>query len=282
MGEKKRWVVEGFLEGGIFIPDGGNNLPAARDKADLTRYAFLEQDMLHGQERKIFLGLEIPIDVDYICVAFQEIEAFVRALAIEKNVPISVEGVHMTDKPEKWPQGIEFLKARDFPICTRKWAPVDHFSDPKNRVRLGGRMSGWTTIANLGLGLERRHEAFSSHDNYESELVKDYLAGLDVERSHSSLAMLYYFKVLERVGEHERGNLKKGAMTQKTIDALVSELSAQLSEADKAKAHDILRWRHRKSEAHLVTEGVPTGDELRLCKKMAHLLLLKRTVHVSE
>ena len=273
--------MEGLLEGGIFIPDGDNNLPAARGKADLTRYAFLEQDMFHRQQRRIFLGLEIPIDVDCVCVAFQEIEAFVRAFAIEKNVPVGVEGVHMTDKPDEWPQGIEFLKARDFPICSGRWAPVDHFSDPKNRVRLGGSMSGWTTIANLGLGLERWHEAFSSHDKYESELVEEYLAGLDVERSHSSLAMLYYFKVLERVGEHECRNLKKGAMTQRTIDALVSELRAQLSEADKTKARDVLRWRHRKSEAHLVTEGVPTSDELRLCKKMAHLLLLKRTLHVS-
>lgn len=276
MRQKKRWVVEGSLEGRIYVPETDSNLPIASGKVALTRYALLEQEWPRGRRRNFFLGLEIPIDADSVCVAFQEMEAFVRALAIEKDVPISAEILRMTDKAEEWPQGIEFLEARDFSLCSRKWEPVDHNRDPKNRVSMGGRISGLTPVANLGIALERRHQAFSAHDSYRSALVKDYLAGLDAHESHPSLAMLYYFKILERVGKHEYKNPQKGSMTQETMDAIITELRPQLSQVDKARARDVLRWRHRKSEAHLVTEGEPTSDELRLCRKMAYGLIQNR------
>jgi hypothetical protein len=276
MPEKKRFVVEGFLEGGLFIPKSDSNLPITSGRAALTRYAILEQNLLQRPSRKIFLGLEIPVDVDRVCVAFQEMEAFVRALAIEKNVPVTVDFFNMTDKPEEWPEGIGFLETRNFPLCLSKWEPVDHFKDPKNRVRRGFNTSTAATTANLGSVLEERHQAFSTHNNYRSELVKDYLAGLDAQYNHPSLAMLYFFKVLERVGKKEYGNPNKSAMTEKTMDKIIKELDTDLSNAEKTEAKSVLRWRHKKSEAHLVTEGAPTYDELRLCKKMARLVLNRR------
>lgn len=211
-----------------------------------------------------------------MCVAFQEMEALVRALATVKDVPVTVDILCMTDKPEEWPQGIGFLEARNFPPCLSNWEPVDHLKDPKNRVRMGGSISTVATTANLGSVLEEQHQTFSSHDKYQSELVKDYLAGLDAEHKHPSLAMLYYFKVLERVGREEYKNPDKGAMTEQTRDKIIKEMDAKLSDAEKTKALHVLRWRHRKSEAHLVTEGAPTNDELQLCKKMARLVLMRR------
>jgi hypothetical protein len=88
--------------------------------------------------------------------------------------------------------------------------------------------------------------------------------------------MLYFFKVLERVGKQEYGSRDKGAMTKGTRDQIIREMGNELSNAEKTKAQSVLRWRHRKSEAHLVTEGAPTNDELRLCKKMARLVLNRR------
>ena len=90
MAENKKWVVEGFLEGHIYIPKSNSVLPIESGKVNLTHYAILEQNLLQKRSRKIFLGLEIPSDVNDVCVAFQEMEAFVRAFAIEKNVPITV------------------------------------------------------------------------------------------------------------------------------------------------------------------------------------------------
>jgi EAL domain-containing protein (putative c-di-GMP-specific phosphodiesterase class I) len=43
----------------------------------------------------------------------------------------------------------------------------------------------------------------------------------------------------------------------------------------RARADSVCRWRHRKSEAHLVTEGMPSNEELRLVKKMAQYYLKK-------
>jgi len=282
MAEKKKWVVEGFLEGNLFIPKSGSNLPVMSGTATLTRYAILEQNLRQRPSRKIFLGLEIPVDVNDVCVAFQEMEVLVRALATEKNVPITVDIIHITDEPAQWPEGIGFLEVRSFPLCLSKWEPIDHFKDPKNRVRMAGEMSTSATTANLGTVLEERHRIFSNLDRYRSELVKDYLVGLDAEHKHPSLAMLYFFKVLERVGKQEYGDLSKGAMTEKTKDNIIKELATDLSEDEKTEAEHVLRWRHQKSEAHLVAEGAPTNNELRLCKKIAHLVLNRRIVQVSN
>jgi hypothetical protein len=125
----------------LFIPESSSNLPVISGTATLTRYAILEQNLLQRPSRKIFWGLEIPVDVDHVCVAFKEMEAFVRALATEKNVPVTVDILRMTDKPAEWPEGIGFLEVRNFPLCSSKWEPVDHLKDPKNRVRMAGTIS---------------------------------------------------------------------------------------------------------------------------------------------
>ena len=281
MGDTKRWVVKGILEGGLHIPRKDSIFPVERGTVALTRYAIMEQNLQRHftrwpPEKMIHLGLEIPTVAEHgECVAWQEMEAFVRALAIQKNVPITVHIIEMNDKPEEWPKGIGFLKARDFSICSGDWEPVVHHKDPKNRVRSSG-FSGSATTADLGLTLEKRHKDFSSHDNYQSELVKDYIAGLDVESKELSLAMLFYFKVLERIGKQEYGNPVKGAMVDETLNAIITELDAQLTEDEKKSAKLINKWRHTKSEAHLITEGLPTTEELELCKKLARLAILKR------
>ncbi len=273
MAEKKKWVIEGFLEGNLFIPKSDSNFPIKSGRVALTHYAILEQNLLREPSRKIFLGLEIPTNVDDVCVMYQEMEAFTRALAIEKNVPITIYILSTTDKRKEWPEGIGFLEAQRFPLCSRKWEPVDHHKDPKNRVRMWVGSSSYATTVNLGSVLEERHQSFSAHDDYHSELVKDYIAGLDVERRHPSLGMLYYFKVLERVGKQEYRNPPKGAMNNKTMDALIGDMDTELTNAEKSQAPSVLRWRHTKSEAHLITEGSPTKDELQLCKKMARFFL---------
>lgn len=272
---KKKWVVEGILEGNLFIPESDSNLPVKGGRALLTRYAILEQDLAQRPSRKILLGLEIPTNEDYVCIAYQEMEAFARALAIEKNVPITVYIHSMTDKQEEWPEAIEFLETPDFAACSGKWEPVEHYKDPKNRVKRWGGISSAATTVNLSSVLEGRHRDFSAHDCYRSELVKDYLAGLDVERGHPSLAMLYYFKVLERVGKTEYGNPPKRAMNNNTMNALIGDMRTELTDAEKDEARSVLRWRHTKSEAHVITEGMPTDGELQLCKKMAHYFLVR-------
>ena len=279
MAETNRWVVEGTLEGGLYIPEKDRKLPVKRGTVALTRYAIMEQNLQRHftawPQKMIYLGLEIPAEADHVCVAWQEMEAFVRALAIQKNVPITVQIIEMTDKPEEWPKGIGFLKARDFSICSGNWEPVLHHKDPKNRVRSSGFSMSATTV-DLGLTLEDRHKDFSGHNKYQSELVKDYIAGLDVESRELSLAMLYYFKVLERIGKQEYGDPAKGAMKNKTLNAIITDLDAELTQDEKKRAKLINRWRHTKSEAHLITEGLPTRAELELSKKLARLAILKK------
>ena len=281
MGDTKRWVVKGILEGGLHIPKKDSIFPVERGMVALTSYAIMEQNLQRHftrwpPKKMIHLGLEIPTVADHVeCVVWQEMEAFVRALAIQKNVPITVHIIEMTNKPEEWPEGIEFLRTRDFPVCSEEWTPAVHHRDPKNRVRHSA-FSESATTADLGLTLEKRHKNFLVHDEYRSELVKDYIAGLDVESKELSLAMLYYFKVLERIGKQEYGNPAKGAMVDKTLNAIITELDAELTEDEKKRAMDINRWRHTKSEAHLITEGLPTRAELEVCKKMARLAILKR------
>ena len=281
MGDTNRWVVKGVLEGGLHIPKKENIFPVERGTVALTRYAIMEQNLQRRftrwpPKKMIHLGLEIPTVADNVeCVVWQEMEAFVRALAIQKNVPITVHIIEMTNKPEEWPEGIEFLRTRDFPVCSEEWTPAVHHSDPKNRVRSSG-FSGSATTADLGLTLEKRHKNFLVHDKYRSELVKDYIAGLDVESKELSLAMLYYFKVLERIGKQEYGNPAKGAMKDRTLNAIINELGTELTVEERRSLKAINRWRNRKSEAHLVTEGLPTRVELELCKKLARLAILKR------
>ena len=280
MGDTNHWVVKGMLEGGLHIPKKDSNFPVERGTVALTRYAIMEQNLQRHftrwpSKKMIHLGLEIPTVADHVCVAWQEMEAFVRALAIQKNVPITVHIIEMTNKPEEWPEGIEFLKARNFSICSGNWEPVVHHKDPKNRVRSSGFSMSATTAA-LGLTLEERHKDFSGHDKYRSELVKDYIAGLDVESRELSLALLYYFKVLERIGKQEYGNPVKGAMKDKTLNAIINELGTELTVEESQSLKAINRWRQTKSEAHLVTEGLPTRVELELCKKLARLAILKR------
>jgi len=279
MGDTKRWVVTGVLKGGLHIPNKDNNFPAKRGTVALTRYAIMEQNLQRHftpwPSRMIYLGLEIPTEADHVCIAWQEMEAFVRALAIQKNIPITVRIIKMTNKPEEWPEGIDFLKTRDFPVCSEEWEPAVHHKDPKNRVRYSAFSTAATT-ANLGSTLEKWHRAFSGHDEYQSEFVEDYLAGLDVESREPSLAMLYYFKVLERIGKQEYGEPVKGAMNDKTLNAIIADLGTELTEDEKKRAKDINRWRHTKSEAHLITEGLPTSNEVELCKKLARLTIRKR------
>ncbi len=279
MGDTKRWVVTGVLNGGLYIPNEDNNLPVKRGKVALTHYAIMEQNLYLTStlwpSRIIYLALEIPTATDHVYIAWQEMEAFVRALAIQKNFPITVQISGMTDKPKEWPKGIEFLKARDFPACSENWEPSVHHKDPRNRVRFNGFSTAATT-ANLGSTLEKWHRAFSGHDEYRSELVEDYLAGLDVESREPSLAMLYYFKVLERIGKQEYGEPVKGAMKDKTLNAIIADLDTELTEDEKKRANDINRWRYTKSEAHLITEGLPTSNEVELCKKLARLAIRKR------
>lgn len=270
---RKKWVIEGFLEGNLLIPKNEkSNLPAVSGRVALTHYAILEQNLLQKPPRKIFLGLEIPTNVDDVCVAYQEMEAFIRALSIEKDVPITVHILGMTDKYEEWPKGIGFSEARDFPLCSKKWEPLNHYREPKNRVKFPPP-SSYATTRGLGLVLEKRHQSFSAHNNYQSELVKDYIAGLEIERTNPSLGLLYYFKVLERIGKQEYGNPKKGAMLPCTLKALINDMGTELTNEERCQAESIAKWRHTKSEAHLVTMGTPNQDELLLCSKMAHFFL---------
>ncbi len=107
--------------------------------------------------------------------------------------------------------------------------------------------------------------------------MKDYIAGLDVEYRELSLAMLYYYKVLERIGKQEYGNPEKGTMKDRTLNAIIADLDAELTADEKKRAMmDINRWRHNKSEAHLITEGLPARAEVELCKKLARLAIRNR------
>jgi len=280
MGETNRWVVESTLEGGLYIPEKDRKLPVKCGTVALTRYAIMEQNLQRHftawPQKMIYLGLEIPAKADHVlCVAWQEMEAFGRALAIQKNASITVQISGMSDKPEEWPKGIGFLQARDFSQCSENWEPADHHKNSKNRVRFNGFGRAATT-ANLGLMLEKQHRAFSCHDQYQSELVKDYLAGLDVESRELSLAMLYYYKVLERIGKQEYRNPARGTMTNRTLNAIIADLDTELTADEKKRAEGINRWRHKKSEAHLITEGLPAREELELCKKLSRLAILKR------
>lgn len=279
MGETNRWVVEGTLEGGLYIPEKDRKLPVKRGTVALTRYAVMEQNLQRHftawPQKMIYLGLEFPAKADHVCIAWQEMEAFVRALAIQKNIPITVRIIKMTNKPEEWPEGIDFLKTRDFPVCSEEWEPAVHHKDPKNRVRYSAFSTAATT-ADLGLTLEKQHKDFSGHDKYRSELAKDYIAGLDVESRELSLAMLYYFKVLERIGKQEYGNPAKGTMKDRTLNAIIDDLDTELTVEERQSLKAINRWRNTKSEAHLVIEGLPTRAELELCKRLARLAIRKR------
>lgn len=276
MAEYKRWVVDAVLKGSLYIRDKVKDLPSLNARALLTPYALLEQNLEQSlTETRIYLGFEIRIDADHLCVAYQEMEAFIRALAIEHNICISVVSYpRMTDNPAEWPEGIGFLKARDFPICSEGWQPVNHYKDPKNRLRgsyaANLEYTGQSPI--LASRLERAHTAFLGHTQYQSELVKDYLAGLDTEWSHPSVAMLYFSKVLERIGKMEYGAAKKRFLTNPDVKSLMAGLPLTDEEKREASAQ-ILKWRHNKSEAHLVTEGAPARHELLMCKKIARLVL---------
>ncbi len=46
MAENKKWVVEGFLEGHIYIPRSNSVFPVESGKVTLTHYAILEQNLL--------------------------------------------------------------------------------------------------------------------------------------------------------------------------------------------------------------------------------------------
>lgn len=102
----EKWVIKCALEGRLYINEEGGDLPTTKGRKALTNYAIIEQNLLKKQSRFLHVGLEIPADVDHVCVAFQEMEAFLRALSIDMNVPITGYGLHMTDKPEAFPHAL--------------------------------------------------------------------------------------------------------------------------------------------------------------------------------
>jgi len=275
MYETRQWVLETHMESRLFILNKENNLPAKRTREFLTPYALLEQNMLSSPRQKLFLGLEIPTNADHVCLAYQEAEAFARSLGINRDVPVTLHVIGMTDKPEEWPQGIDFLRVRSFSQCSVKWAPVDHYRDPKNRVTFAGAFSTAATTRGLCTVLQEQHSQFCQHDDYRAELTKDYLAALNAEPKHPSLAMLFYAKVLERIVKREYRNPKNQFMNDRTRDALIRDMNLELTDSERSAARDVLLWRHNKSEAHLITMGAPTQDELRLCKKMARFFLTR-------
>ena len=268
----KKWVVKCFIEGRLYINEEGSGLPASKGRKALTNYAILEQNLLKSPSRFLHVGLEIPTDVDHVCVAFQEMEAFLRALSIEMNVPVTGYGLLMRDKPEEWPKDIEFKKADSFEVCNEEWGPFQHLEDPKNRIRSDGA-SGYKTTRDLGPSLDEKHEFFTKIDDYQTELVKDYIAGLDTEFKQPSLAMLYFFKVLERVGKTEYGANQHRSLSERTLMRMIGDLDSTFTAQEKELAETVCRWRHRQSEAHLVTEGTPTKEAIRVSKKMAQYFL---------
>lgn len=282
MNNTKRWVVEGLLAGQVHIPNKENNLPASYGELKLTPYAFLVQN-LHLREpldKKIYLALELSTNDDHVFIAWQEMETFVRALGMEKNVWISVDILGMTDKPEKWPEGIEFLKRRTFSFYKDSWQPVDHYRDIKNRVRNLAKnppkKSGSLSLKSFESGIERMNNPILVNDDYISELIKDYLMGLEEERSHPSLALLYFFKVLERVGKKEFGEkVKKGSLSLETMKNMINDMGNELTTEKEVMAKKILQSRHTMSEAHLMDGGKPGREKLFPCKKMARFFVLK-------
>jgi hypothetical protein len=275
----EKWVVKGIIEGNIFIPRE-DNLPVWEGRIYLTKYAIFDQNISRNV-KKIFLGLNIPSDADHVCVAFQEMEAFIRALSINKDVPITAHAISMTNKQEEWPEGIDFKDAYISPKCKNNWEPFYHFKDPKNRLKLNGGWSSVVLIRDIDTPIDKQHQEFLIHNEYQQELVKDYLIGLDVQNKHPSLAMLYFFKVLERVGKVEYGNPPKKAMIDKTRRAIINDLGSEFSQEEKRLANSIDRWRHTKSEAHLVTKGMPSNEELRLCRKIAQYFLKRALTRIT-
>jgi hypothetical protein len=282
MKNTKRWVVEGLLAGQVHIPNEENGLPASYGELKLTPYAFLVQN-LHLREpvdKKIYLALEIPTNDDHVFIAWQEMETFIRALSMKKNVWISVDILGMTDKTEKWPEGIEFLKTRTFSFYKYSWQPVDHYRDIKNRVRNLAKnppkSSGSLSLKSFESDVERMNNSILVNDDYISKLIKDYIMGLEEERSQPSLALLYFCKVLERVGKTEFGeNLKKGFLSSKTMRNMIAEIGEELTIEENVMANKILRLRGNMSEAHLMVEGEPDRKDLFICKKMARFFVLK-------
>ncbi|MHA2123426.1 MAG: hypothetical protein ACW990_19685 [Promethearchaeota archaeon] len=282
MSETKKWVVEGLLAGQIHIPEEKNNLPTTYGELKLTPYTYFIQNLNLSElwSRKIYLGLEIPNKYDNVFIAWQEMETFARALGLAKNVWISVNILKMTDKPEEWPRDTDFLKSRIFSSYEESWQPVDHFRDIKNRVRnLAAnppKGSGGLPLKESEDSVEVMNNPILVNDNYISELIKDYMMGLEEERSHPSLALLYYFKVLERVGKTEFGEiLKKGSLSSKTMKKMINEVANELTTEEQNKSQQILRLRHGKSEAHLKTEGLPDRQQLIPCKKMSRFFILR-------
>lgn len=271
--EMERWVVEGFLEGHIFIPENDNNLPTIHGRVKLAPYAILEQDLHQRNPMRIFLGLEIPNGVDHVYVAWQEMEAFVRAIGIEKNVPVSANIINMTNKPEKWPNGIDFLKSRNFPV-KNDWTPAEHFEDIKNRVRFAGDIHGNRKLEEFDARIENLHKPILVFNKDISQLIKDYMMGLEVENVHPSLAFLYYFKVLEYVGKKEYNDTNK-TMKNQTVTEMIQVMNNELNDKEKEKAKDILKTRHIASEAHSQTSK-PNKHVLNVCKKMARFFLIRK------
>jgi len=268
----EKWVVTCALEGGLFINEDGKFLPATKGRKAITNYAILEQNLLKKPSRFLHVGLNIPADVDQVCVAFQEMEAFLMALSIELNVSITGYEFHMTAKPEEWPKDIEFKKANGFEVCKEDWEPVQNFEDPKNRIRLDG-FSGFHLTSDLRPSLDEKHKLFTKIDDYQTKLIKDYIAGLDTEYKQPSLAMLYFFKVLERVGKKEYGANQHRSLSTGTLTSMIGDLDDTFTPKEMELAESACRWRHKQSEAHLVTEGVPSKESLRVCKKMAQYFM---------
>ncbi len=276
----KKWVVTCAIEGGLFINEDGKFLPATKGREAITNYAILEQNRLKKPSRFLHVGLEIPADVKQVCVAFQEMEALLMTLSIELNVSITGYEFQMTAKPEEWPSDIEFKKANDYEVCKENWEPVQHFEDPKNRIRADG-FSGFHLTSDLRPSLAEKHKLFTKINDYQTKLIKDYLAGLDTANNQPSLAMLYFFKVLERVGKKEYGADQHRSLTMAPLRRMIGDLDSTFIAREKELAESACRWRHNQSEAHLVTEGVPSKESLRVCKKMAQYFM-KRALQTNS
>jgi hypothetical protein len=271
MTERVKYVVTGELDRSVFILRNEPNLPAAPARIKITPYAIIDQKI---DETKIILGLNIPTNVDPFYISFQEMETFIRALGINTKVPMLVHIVRISDEPKDRPTDLDYLDSRDYSILKTKWGMYHHFQDIKNRVRGNRDTQAVVSLGDNNIEISRLHSNLLIENEYLSDLIKDYQMGVEAKRRHPSLALLYFFKVLESVGKHEYDD-KAPTMQKKTLMLMIDDAKGMLTEEELVKARDIIRWRNTKSEAHNITEGLPNDEEILICHKLAFFLFYR-------
>lgn len=263
------WIVEGRIQSGLALRwHDGHGVPLTSEQLVLDDRIELRQRFQQEMAPAIRFGVRCADGTDHVAAGYLIAEEIALSISVHWNTPVRIEILSL-----EWAGGWNrpLFDAREIPP-PKAGDLATHNADPRNRTR-AQVMWGAIPLLHPGEGRVKTFRFAKVQGGLARDCVRDYLLGRDMEASLPSFAMVLYFKVAERIGKDLYRDRSRSLAT-KTLDRMIADLGGKLAPEEARQLRQaFIRWRHAKSEAHLLPGGQPTPGGLRLARKFAWCLV---------